>query len=328
MKVFVAGATGAIGRQLVPQLIAAGHEVSALTRSADKQGAVRALGATPVVADALDPEQVGRAVAQAEPEVIVHELTAIPPLIDMRHFDRSFAQTNRLRIEGTDHLLAAARAVGARRFIAQSYAGWPLARIGEKVKDETAALDPHPAASMRETHSALRHLEDAVTGAEWIEGIVLRYGGLYGPGTGMDRGQPQVELIRKRRYPVIGSGAGMWSFVHVADAAAATVLAVDRGEPGIYHIVDDEPAPVSEWLPAAAAAIGAPAPRHLPAWLGRMLAGEAAVVMMTEISGAANAKAKRELGWQPHYRSWRDGFARELAGERGGKTLETARARA
>lgn len=313
MRVFVAGATGAIGGQLVPQLVAAGHEVVGMTRSAEKREAVRRLGASPVVADALDAEQVARAVAEAEPEAIVHELTAIPAVIDMRRFDRAFARTNRLRTEGTDHLLSAGRAVGVRRFVAQSYAGWPLAREGAAVKDEEAPLDPEPVRAMRETHAALRYVEQAVAGADWAEGVVLRYGGLYGPGTSLARGQQQVELIHKRRFPIIGSGGGVWSFVHVADAAAATVLAVERGEPGIYHVVDDEPAPVSEWLPVAAAAIGAPRPRRLPRRLGRLLAGEAAVVMMTEIRGASNTKAKRELGWQPGYPSWREGFARELA---------------
>lgn len=312
MKVFVAGATGAIGRQLVPLLITAGHQVTAMTRTPSKQEAVRAMGARPVVADAFDPDQVAGAVADAQPEVIVHELTAIPPVLDMRHFDSNFAQTNRLRSEGTDHLLAAGRTVGIRRFVAQSYAGWPLARDGAAVKDEAAELDPHPAAAMRKTHAAIRYLERAVTSVEWAQGIVLRYGALYGPGTSLARGQQQVELVRRGRFPVVGSGAGVWSFVHVADAAAATVMAVERGEPGTFNIVDDEPAPVSDWLPTVAAAIGARPARKVPRWLGRLLAGEAAVVMMTEIRGASNAKAKRVLGWQPEHPSWRAALAREL----------------
>jgi nucleoside-diphosphate-sugar epimerase len=311
MKVFVAGATGALGRQLVPRLVASGHEVVGMTRSASKREAVRDLGATPVVADALDPEGVARAVAEAEPEVIVHQLTALAQSLDLRHFDRDFAATNRLRTEGTDHLLAAGRAVGARRFVAQSFAGWPFARSGGPVKTEDDPLDPEPPDSMRRTLEAIRYLEEAVTGADWVEGIVLRYGGFYGPGTSLDgEGSEHVEMIRKRRFPVVGDGRGVWSFVHIEDAAEATLAAVERGQPGIYNIVDDEPAAVAEWLPAVAAALGAKPPRRLPRWVGRLLAGEAATVMMTEVRGASNAKAKRQLDWRPSHPSWRDGFAR------------------
>jgi nucleoside-diphosphate-sugar epimerase len=313
MKIFVAGATGALGRQLVPRLVAAGHEVTGMTRSERKLGAVRQMGATPVLADALDADAVASAVAQAEPEVIVHELTAIPETLDMRHFDRDFALTNRLRTEGTDHLLSAGRAVGVKRFVAQSFAGWTFARAGAAVKSEDDALDPNPVAAMRESFDAIRHLEDAVIGADWTEGIVLRYGGLYGPGTSLERGAAQLEMIRKRKFPVVGDGAGVWSFVHVEDAAEATVAAIERGDRGIYNIVDDDPASVAQWLPALAQTIGAPKPWHVPRVLGRMLAGEAATVMMTEIRGASNAKAKRTLGWSPKYPSWRQGFAREAA---------------
>ncbi|HYB30019.1 MAG TPA: NAD(P)-dependent oxidoreductase [Solirubrobacteraceae bacterium] len=308
MKIFVAGATGAIGRQLVPRLLAAGHQVVGMTRSEQKQAALRELGAEAVVADALDPEQVAQAVAAAAPDVIVHELTAISEL-NLRHFDRDFALTNRLRTEGTDHLLSAGRAVGIQRLVAQSYAGWPQAHTGPAVKNEEDPLDPAQPREMRESWAAIRHLEEAVTGADWTEGIVLRYGGLYGPGTSMAPGGEQFEMVRKRKIPVVGNGAGVWSFIHVADAAEATVAAVERGRPGIYNVVDDEPAAVSEWLPGLAAAIGAPKPWRVPRWLGRLAAGEAGMVMMTEIRGVSNAKAKRELGWQPQHASWRQGFA-------------------
>jgi nucleoside-diphosphate-sugar epimerase len=314
MKVLIAGATGALGRQLVPRLVADGHEVVGITRSESKRGVVEAAGATAVVADVLDSDQAARAVAEAEPELIIHQLTALSGSIDLRHFDRTFAMTNRLRTEATDHLLAAGRAVGARRFIAQSYAGWPFARSGGPVKTEDDPLDPTPPGAMLETLDAIRYLESAVTGADGLEGLVLRYGGFYGPGTslGPDQGE-QLELIRKRKFPVVGDGAGVWSFIHIEDAAEATVAAVTRGRPGIYNIVDDEPAPVAEWLPAAAAALGAKPPRHVPRWLGRIVAGEAATVMMTEVRGASNEKAKRELGWQPRHASWREGFAQVAA---------------
>jgi nucleoside-diphosphate-sugar epimerase len=312
MKVFVAGATGAIGKQLVPQLVARGHEVVGMTRSPDKQDLVRGLGARPVVADALDPEAVAEAVAEAEPDVIVHELTALSGDFDMKHMAEFFAATNRLRTEGTDHLLAAGRAVGVKRFVAQSYAGWPAARTGGPVKTEDDALDPDPPEAMRGVLAAIRHTEEAVTGATWTEGIALRYGGFYGPGTGMSRSGDQAELIAKRKWPVIGDGGGVWSFVQIEDAAAATVEAIEHGTRGIYNVVDDEPAPVREWLPALAEALGARKPMRLPRWIGRLAAGEAGVVMMTEIRGASNAKAKRELGWKPRYPSWRQGFVEGL----------------
>jgi 2-alkyl-3-oxoalkanoate reductase len=314
MRIFVAGATGALGKQLVPQLVANGHEVVGMTRTGSKQDELQGMGARPVVADALDPDAVAQAVAEAEPEVIVHQLTALSGSFDMRKVDQFFAATNRLRTAGTDHLLAAGRAVEARRFVAQSYAGWPFARTGGPVKSETDPLDPTPPHAMREVLDAIRHVEDAVTGAEWVEGIVLRYGGFYGPGTSLSS-DPRADIsqnIRKRKFPVLGSGAGMWSFVHIADAASATVAAIERGSPGIYNVVDDEPAPVREWVPALASALGAKPPRRLPRWLGRLAAGEAATVMMTEIRGASNAKARRELGWQPRYPSWRQGFAQGL----------------
>jgi nucleoside-diphosphate-sugar epimerase len=314
MKVLVAGATGALGKQLVPRLVADGHEVVGITRSEAKLDLLRELGARGIVADVLDPDQVARAVAEAEPEVIIHQLTALSGAIDVRHFDRTFAVTNRLRTEATDHLLAAGRAVGVRRFVAQSFAGWPFARVGGPVKTEDDPLDPAPPDAMRQTLDAIRYLESAVIGAGWLEGLVLRYGGFYGPGTSLSRdGGEQIDLIRGRKFPVVGDGGGVWSFIHIEDAAEATVAAVTRGRPGIYNIVDDDPAPVAEWLPAAASAVGAPPPRHVPRWLGRIVAGEAATVMMTEVRGASNEKAKRELGWRPRHASWREGFAQVAA---------------
>ena len=309
MKVLVAGATGALGRQLVPQLVARGHEVYGMTRSESKAESVRAMGASPLVADALDPEAVASAVAESEPEVIVHQLTALSGSLDMRHFDREFALTNRLRSEGTDHLLAAGRAVAVKRFVAHSFAGWPFARVGGPVKSEDAPLDPHPPEGARQALAAIRHLEEAVTGASWTEGIVLRYGGFYGPGTSLGPDGEHRELLRKRGFPVVGRGEGVWSFIHIEDAAEATVAAVEHGSRGIYNVVDDEPAPVAEWLPAIAEAVGAKRPRRVPRWLGRLLAGEVATVMMTEVRGASNEKAKRELGWRPGHPSWRDGLA-------------------
>ncbi|MDQ3607597.1 MAG: NAD(P)-dependent oxidoreductase [Actinomycetota bacterium] len=313
MKVLVAGASGAIGRQLVPRLVDSGHEVVAMTRTRAKRDLLRALGARPVVADALDPDAVGAAVSEAEPEVIVHQLTALSSSLDLRHFERDFAPTNRLRREGTDHLLSAARALGVRRFVAQSYAGWPFARTGGPVKSEDDPLDPDPPRPLRTTLEAIRHLEQAVTGATWTEGIVLRYGGFYGPGTSLALDPPgeHVKMIRKRRFPIVGGGAGVWSFIDIEDAAVATVAAIEEGRRGIYNVVDDEPAAVYEWLPAVAAALGAKPPMALPRWIGRVAAGEAAMVMMTEIRGASNEKAKHELGWRPHPASWRQGLAGE-----------------
>jgi nucleoside-diphosphate-sugar epimerase len=308
MNVFVAGAAGAIGRQLVPRLAKAGHEVTGMTRSESKQAELYELGATPVVADALDPDQVADAVARAKPEVIVHELTAISAL-NPRHFDRDFALTNRLRTEGTDHLLAAARAVSAKRFVAQSYAALPLARTGGPIKSEDDPRDTKPAREMRQSFEAVRHLEDAVLGADFTEGVVLRYGAFYGPGTSLAPGGEQFEMVKERKLPLVGNGAGVWSFIHVADAAEATLAAVERGRRGIYNVVDDEPAPVSQWLPALADALHAKKPYRVPRLVGRLFAGEAGAVMMTELRGASNAKAKRELGWQPAHPSWRQGLA-------------------
>ncbi len=309
MRVFVAGATGAMGRQLIPRLVQAGHRVTGMTRTEAKQELLREWGAEPVLADALDPDQVAEAVGQAHPEVIIHQLTAIPAALDLRHFDRDFALTNRLRTEGTDHLLSAGQAVGVRRFVAQSYAAWPYVRSGGPVKTEEDPFDPTPPREMRESFRAILHLEEAVLGAERTEGIVLRYGGFYGPGTSLAPGAEQVELVRRRKFPLVGDGAGVWSFVHIADAAEATVAAVDRGSRGVYNVVDDDPATVAEWLPALAEQLGAKKPMHVPRFVGRLFAGEAGVVMMTEIRGASNAKAKRELAWRPAHSSWRQGLA-------------------
>jgi len=316
MKVFVAGATGALGTQLVPQLVARGHEVVGMTRTASQQGLLRSLGAAPVVADALDPDAVAQAVAAAEPDVIVHQLTALSgsmSIRDARHPERApmAKLTNRLRTEATDHLLAAGRAVGARRFVAQSFGAFRFAGTGGPVLTEADALDPDPRQTGLE---ALLYLERTVTTIEWGQGLALRYGGFYGPGTGISRAPDAVmaELIRKRRFPIVGDGDGVWSHVHIEDAAAATAIAVERGRPGVYNVVDDEPAPIRDWLPVLASALGAKPPRRVPRWLGRLLGGEMATLMMTEARGASNEKAKRELGWRPRYASWRQGLAQGL----------------
>jgi 2-alkyl-3-oxoalkanoate reductase len=319
MKVFVAGATGVLGRELVPRLVARDHEVVGMTRSASKQDLVRGLGARPVVADALDPDAVAQAVASAEPEVIVHELTALSGKLSLRfirHPERSAASimTNRLRTEATDHLLASGRAVGARRFVAQSIAAFGFGGTAGRLQTEADPLDPDPPAAMRPGLAAVVHLEQAVTTIEWGEGLALRYGAFYGPETGFSLAPDAVIAgpIRKRRFPLVGDGGGVWSFVHIEDAAAVTVASVEHGEPGIYNVVDDDPAPVREWLPVLASALGAKPPRRVPRWLGRLLAGEMATVMMTEVRGASNEKARRELGLRPRYASWRQGFAQGL----------------
>jgi 2-alkyl-3-oxoalkanoate reductase len=314
MRVFVAGATGALGKQLVPMLAEQGHEVTGMTRSPAKQELIRKLGARPVVADALDPEAVAQAVGESEPEVVIDQLTAIDTSAMGRSIDKMFAQTNRLRTEGTDHLLTAARATGARRFLVQSFAGWPFEPTGGPIKTEEDPLQEHPPKTVSETLAAIRYLEETVTGADGIEGLALRYGGFYGPGTSIavNPDGAQVEMVRKRRLPVIGNGAGIWSFVHIHDAAAATVAALDHGAPGLYNVVDDDPARVSDLLPELARVIGAKPPRHLPRWVGRLIAGEGNTIMMTEVRGASNEKAKREVGWELRYPSWRLGFREGL----------------
>jgi nucleoside-diphosphate-sugar epimerase len=306
MRVFVAGATGAIGARLVPRLVKQGHEVVGTSRSPERTSGLRGQGAEPVVLDLLDAAAVREAVVAARPDSIVHQATALTGATDMKHFDQTFEATNRLRTEGTDALLAAAGEAGVRRFVAQSFAGWPYAREGGPIKTEEDPLDPTPVPTMRTTLEAIRQLEQAVTLAG---GIALRYGGFYGSPS-----DAQLELVRKRRFPIVGDGGGIFSFVHLDDAADAIVLALEQGAAGIYNIVDDEPAPVREWLPALAAAIGAKPPRRVPSWLARLMAGEAGVVLMTEARGASNAKAKRELGWTLRYPSWREGFPAAYGG--------------
>jgi len=301
MRVFIAGASGAIGVRLVPQLVDQGHEVIGSSRTPEKAGRLQALGAESVVLDLLDADAVRRAIATARPDAIVHQATALSGMSDFKHFDRSFAATNRLRTAGTDALLAAARDSGVTRFVGQSYAGWPYARDGGPVKTEADPLDPTPVPAMSETLAAIRYLEQSVTDAG---GVALRYGGFYGS---VD--DAQLELVRKRRFPIVGDGGGVWSFVHLDDAATATVLALERDATGIYNVVDDEPAPVRDWLPVLADAIGAKPPRRVPRWLARLAAGEVGVALMTEIRGASNQKAKQELGWTLRHPSWREGFA-------------------
>jgi 2-alkyl-3-oxoalkanoate reductase len=307
MRVFVAGATGAIGWRLVPQLIARGHQVTATSRSARHGGRLKALGAELAVVDGLDGAAVGEAVARAEPDAIVHQMTALAGKPDLRRFDRWFALTNELRTRGTEHLLAAAQAGGVTRFIAQGYTGWSNIRTGGPVKTEDDPLDPNPAKNQRAALAAIRFLERTVTEAP-LEGIVLRYGNFYGPGAS----KALVEMIRKRKLPIVGDGAGIWSWTHLDDAAAATVAALERGRRGVYNIVDDEPAKVSEWLPYLAETVGAKPPMRVPVWFARLAAGEVVVKFMTEARGASNEKAKRELGWQPAWPSWREGFRHGL----------------
>jgi nucleoside-diphosphate-sugar epimerase len=305
LRIFIAGASGTLGRRLVPQLIARGHHVTGTTRS--RADELRALGAEPVIVDPLDAEAVREAVVRAEPEVVVHQLTALAGLGMTRNFDKSFAVTNRLRTKGTDYLIAAARAAGARRLVWQSFAGWPYARSGAQVKTEDDPLDPEPPADARETLAAIRHLERAVL-ESGLEGFVLRYGGFYGPTTSIDTDGDHSELVRKRHFPIGGGGTGVWSFVHIDDAAAATVAAIEGGTPGIYNVVDDDPAPTSEWLPALASQLGAPQPRRLPGWFIRLAGGPQTYSLMTRQRGASNAKAGRGLGWRPSH-SWKEGFA-------------------
>jgi nucleoside-diphosphate-sugar epimerase len=303
MRVFIAGTGGAIGRSLVPQLVAHGHEVIGTTRRAERLPELRALGVEAVVMDALDAASVKEAVLRAQPDVVVHQMTALAGVTDLARFDKSFAKTNELRTKGTDNLLAAAQAAGVRRVVAQSYTGWPNIREGGPVKTEDAPLDPHPPAMQARSLAAIRYLEKVVlTGVP--HGIVLRYGNFYGRGV-LD---PLVDLVRARKVPIVGKGTGIWSWIHVDDAAAATVRAIEGGAPGVYNVVDDDPAPASEWLPYLAQCVGAKPPLRVPVWLARLLAGEVIVSMMTQIRGSSNAKAKRELGWEPQWKSWREGF--------------------
>ena len=305
MKVFVAGASGAVGGHLIPELVANGHEVVAMTRSPQKERAIRELGAEPAVADGLNRAAVIEAVARTEPEALIHQMTALAGAKSFRKFDDEFALTNRLRTEGLDHLIEAAQKVHATRFVAQSYGNWNYERTGSGLKRETDRLDPDPPRNQRRSLEAMRYLEQKVTNAPGLEGIALRYGGFYGPGTGIALDGEIVELVRKRRLPIIGDGAGVWSLIHIDDVATATRAALERGAPGIYNVVDDEPVAASVWIPELAKVLGAKPPRRVPTWVGRIAAGEVGVSMMCEIRGAANAKAKGELGWELGYPSWR-----------------------
>ena len=306
MRVFIAGATGAVGSRLVPLLVAAGHDVIGTSRSKARLGELERAGAMGVVMDGLDAASVRTAVLDASPDVIVHQLTALSgAAADLKHFDDEFAGTNALRTRGTDNLLAAAAQAGSARFIAQSYAGWPNERTGGPVKTEEDPLDPSPTRASRETLAAIRHVEQRTTDAS---GLVLRYGAFYGPGNAIGRGGELVTMLQARKLPLVGGGAGVWSFCHIEDAASATAIAVTRGAPGIYNIVDDDPAPVAAWLPELARIVGAKPPIRVPAWVAKPLIGEHGVSMMTKVRGSSNAKAKRELGWEPRYPSWREGF--------------------
>lgn len=317
MRIFLAGATGAVGRRLVPLLVQRGYEIVATTRSAQNNAALRELGTEPVIVNALDRDALMRAVAAAKPDVVVQQLTSLRHMKSLKRFDQEFADTNRLRTEGTAYLLEAARAAGAKRFIAQSFTGWSNIRQGGRVKTEDDPLDPNPPHSMQQTLDAIKQMERLVSNAQAIEPVVLRYGYLYGPGTSFDRGGDITEAIRRRQLPLVGSGAGVWSFIHTDDVAAATAIAIAGVPAGIYNIVDDEPAEVATWLPELARIIGAKPPRHVPAWLGRFAIGDSGVAMMTESRGSSNAKAKRAFTWQPRYASWRDGFRHDLASDRG-----------
>jgi nucleoside-diphosphate-sugar epimerase len=304
MHVYVAGGTGVIGSRLIRQLVGRGHRVTATTRQAGKAGRLEALGAEALVVDGLDGVGVGEAVAKAEPDAVVHQMTALSGTPDTKHFDRYFAMTNRLRIEGLDHLVAAAQASGVPHIVAQSYTGWPNLRAGSWVKDEDDPLDPEPPRAQRETLAAIRYLEETVRKAD---GTVLRYGGFYG-----DPSDGVVPLVRRRRFPLVGGGTGYMSWVHLEDAATATVLALEQRARGVFNIVDDEPAPASEWLPYLAECLDAKPPLRLPVWAARLMAGDVAVSMLTRTRGSSNARAKRELGWRLRWPSWRQGFREGL----------------
>jgi 2-alkyl-3-oxoalkanoate reductase len=303
MRVFVTGATGAVGRHLVPMLVAAGHEVIATTKTPGKAAQLREAGAEAVIVDGLDRAGVIAAVRSAAPDVIVHEMTALTEMRNLRNLDRVFAATNELRVRGTDNLLAAAAEAGTRRVVAQGYTGWPNERTSGPVKTEADPLDSRVVPSAAQTLAAIRHVEESVPRAV-PEGIVLRYGSFYGSGAS----QVMLDVLRKRQMPVVGGGTGIWSFIEITDAAAATAAAVERGAPGLYNIVDDDPAPVAEWLPYLAKVAGAKPPLHVPSWLGGLLAGEFVVAQMTTVRGSSNAKARKELAWEPRYASWREGF--------------------
>jgi nucleoside-diphosphate-sugar epimerase len=312
VKVFLAGGSGAIGRVLIPELLRAGHEVVALARTPAKASALEAMGTTTAVADALDREALHSAIVHAKPEAVIHQLTALSQPIDFKKLDQSLALTNRLRTEALDTMLRAARGAGAKTFIAQSFCGWTYARVGGPVKSENDPLDPHPPRAFEKTLEAIRYLENTVKLAGELRAIALRYGFFYGPGTSIASDGDIAAAVRKRRLPIVGGGGGIWSFIHVADAARFTVAALTRGSPGIFNVVDDEPSAVSDWLPYLARVLGAEPPRRVPAWLARFAIGSGGVGIMTKNRGASNAKAKRELGAELRYPSWRVGFAEGL----------------
>src|SRR3954447_4898222 len=307
MRIFLVGAAGAIGRRLVPMLVERGDVVVGTTTSAAKREAVADLGAEPVVLDILDGDATTAAVVTAKPDVVLHEATALTGTFDVKDADRFFTQTNKLRTAGTDNVLVAAREAGAGRVIVQSYTGWPNS-AGDGAATEDDPLEPHPAAKARETIGAIAHVERVVPAAPGLDGVVLRYGSFFRAGTSIGADGEITERVRKRQFPIVGRGEGVWSFCHIDDAAAATVAAIDRGSPGLYNICDDDPAPVREWLPTLAEALGAKPPMRVPAVVARLIVGENGVRMMTAIRGSSNAKAKRELGWSPAYPSWREGF--------------------
>jgi nucleoside-diphosphate-sugar epimerase len=312
MKVLVAGASGGLGRSLVPKLIAVGHEVTGMIRSESAAAGLRRQGAEAIFADGLDAAAVNAAVAGVRPEVVVHQMTALKGGIDPRHFGQSFALTNRLRTEGTDNLLEASLRAEVRRIVVQSYAGLNLERGGSATKTEQVPLDKDPVPASRTTVEAIRYLESKVTGAQGIEGVVLRYASFYGPNSSLGRGGDFVEQIRQRKLPLIGDGAGVWSFIHYNDAADATVKAIDSNATGTYQIADDDPANASVWLPELARLLGAKPPRHLPAWLAKLVVGELGVSWFTKVRGADNSLAKQTFDWQPGYASWREGFRHGL----------------
>jgi nucleoside-diphosphate-sugar epimerase len=307
MHVYIAGGTGVVGRRLIPLLVERGHRVTATTRDPGKAAGLQSLGAQPVVVDGLDSAAVGESVAKAEPDAVVHQMSALSGKADPKHFDRYFAMTNRLRTEGLDHLVAAAQAAGVPHIVAQSYTGWPNIRSGGWVKNEDDPLDPEPPKAQRETLDAIRYLEETVSKAD---GAVLRYGGFYG-----DASDAMIPIVRKRQFPLVGGGTGYMSWVHLDDAASATALALEQRTRGVFNIVDDEPAPASEWLPYLAECVGAKPPLRLPVWVARLVAGDVAVSMLTRTRGSSNARAKRELGWELRWPSWREGFRHGLAGE-------------
>jgi nucleoside-diphosphate-sugar epimerase len=311
MRILIAGASGAIGRRLVPMLVERGHTVTGTTRTPDKADLLSGLGAQPALMDGLDRAQVMRTVADAKPDVLIHQLTAIGGRMDLRNFDRYFADTNRLRTEGTDNLLAAAQAAGVRRFVAQSYTGWTNEQIGGPVKTEDDPFATNPAPTSRQSLAAILHVESTVASAP-LESVVLRYANLYGPGNALGAGGEVPDMVRKRRLPIVGGGGGIWSFIHVDDAASATVIAAERSQTGLFNIADDEPAAVSEWLPYLANVLGAKPPLRVPTFVARPMIGQHGITMMTTARGSSNAKARKEMGWAPAYPSWRQGFREGL----------------